>query len=979
MPINNGVGRIGIRSYVAVSQQITTSTLLNSLYSVWNADTLGTSLDTSIFGAWNGDGSNNLTVKNAWNANGNIVDSKSAANGTIATPSGTTFVTGTMSFGTGKLGSGAITFSGTNFVSLPNGTLTFTGDFSASFWIYVPTSFGTNYSRVLSAFDNSAGYTGYKGWDTTYSNGKMSLYIYPGLGTDYYSITVPMTLKDQWVHVAVTKVLGQQGNIYINGVAGVKTVDQRGSGSSTQAIAYNGTSNLAYMGASYFAFSLPYYTPTVAGGFKIDAIQTWDGVALDQTAVTELYNSGNGQEYPFTLSNALIGTPKDVVGTNHGTSPSGSAPTFTTGKIGKAFSFDGVNDYVALPNNSLNFTGDFSFSLWMNRKAAVNANILSNYYNGATPYGWWLSISNGTIAFRMGNGTSTYLCNITTTLLGANVWQLITITKNSSSVKMYVDGLLKTSATITGNVVYTTTHYPMIGAAKYDAGSPVGYLENGCLIDGVTTWQKELTSDEVTQLYNLSTGAQYPYSSQTLPSTNNQFGVDNVTFVNGCTFTDGKIGKAFLFDGVNDYITLPDDSLNFTSNFSYSFWIKTNNDANYGIIIGNLQNPRGSYGFAHGYCYWLEYGKIVTQYKNGNNITKSITSVTSVSNGQWNHVVITYNPGSGTNGNSTGNKIYINGFLDVSGQTLDAVGNTITYTSPMKPCIGARNFNGTPGTCIPFSNIDAISIWQKELTQAEVTELYNSGNGKQLTVATPIVTNGLVLNLDASRSSSYPNTGTTWFDISGNMNNGTLTNGPIFATANGGQITFDGINDYVVTSDTPFRFSNKFTISIWFYWDGLDKTNKTILGKRSGPGGNYAQYAMGINNGDVQYGGTGKVLFFYARVDGSVGGNDPLDVIMTYTLPSTSGIYNVSVTMDSNIQKLYINGVLVTSSAKNLVGKTYNISGREFLIGANRDDAGTGALAHFNGKIYSVYVYGRTLTDSETTQNFNATKSRFGL
>jgi hypothetical protein len=83
--------------------------------------------------------------------------------------------------------------------------------------------------------------------------------------------------------------------------------------------------------------------------------------------------------------------------------------------------------------------------------------------------------------------------------------------------------------------------------------------------------------------------------------------------------------------------------------------------------------------------------------------------------------------------------------------------------------------------------------------------------------------------------------------------------------------------------------------------------------------------------------------------------------------------------MDSNIQKLYINGVLVTSSAKNLVGKTYNISGREFLIGASRDEAGTGALAHFNGKIYSVYVYGRTLTDSEITQNFNATKFRFGL
>ena len=60
-----------------------------------------------------------------------------------------------------------------------------------------------------------------------------------------------------------------------------------------------------------------------------------------------------------------------------------------------------------------------------------------------------------------------------------------------------------------------------------------------------------------------------------------------------------------------------------------------------------------------------------------------------------------------------------------------------------------------------------------------------------------IVTDGLVLLLDAGNTKSYPGTGTTWTDISRNGNNGTLTNGPTFDSANGGSLVFDGVDDYV--------------------------------------------------------------------------------------------------------------------------------------------------------------------------------------
>ena len=60
-----------------------------------------------------------------------------------------------------------------------------------------------------------------------------------------------------------------------------------------------------------------------------------------------------------------------------------------------------------------------------------------------------------------------------------------------------------------------------------------------------------------------------------------------------------------------------------------------------------------------------------------------------------------------------------------------------------------------------------------------------------------VVTNGLVLALDAADRNSYPGSGTAWTDISGRGNTGTLTNGPTYSSANGGSIVFDGTNDYV--------------------------------------------------------------------------------------------------------------------------------------------------------------------------------------
>ena len=91
-----------------------------------------------------------------------------------------------------------------------------------------------------------------------------------------------------------------------------------------------------------------------------------------------------------------------------------------------------------------------------------------------------------------------------------------------------------------------------------------------------------------------------------------------------------------------------------------------------------------------------------------------------------------------------------------------------------------------------------------------------------------ITTSGLILSLDAADKTSYPGSGTSWKDLSGNDNNGTLTNGPTFSAANRGNIVFDGVDDYVVTSNFTPNVTNK-TLSGWVKLSSVSQQAAELL------------------------------------------------------------------------------------------------------------------------------------------------------
>jgi hypothetical protein len=219
-----------------------------------------------------------------------------------------------------------------------------------------------------------------------------------------------------------------------------------------------------------------------------------------------------------------------------------------------------------------------------------------------------------------------------------------------------------------------------------------------------------------------------------------------------------------------------------------------------------------------------------------------------------------------------------------------------------------------------------------------------------------IITNGLVLSLDAANNKSYPGSGTTWSDLSGNNNNGTLTNGPTFNSQNGGNIVFDGVDDWVTISPgSNFAYdTGDFTLEAWV------KPNFTAP-----DGVIYAQTVSGTNY--FICGITTSSPYFIATSSGA--GTVLLGPSYTY-----GNWTHVVFSRISGVIYSYTNAI-----SGNTQNNTINLNNTTYVptIG---DETNHGSGNSFKGNISTVRIYkGKGLTMSEVTQNYNAQKSRFGL
>lgn len=221
-----------------------------------------------------------------------------------------------------------------------------------------------------------------------------------------------------------------------------------------------------------------------------------------------------------------------------------------------------------------------------------------------------------------------------------------------------------------------------------------------------------------------------------------------------------------------------------------------------------------------------------------------------------------------------------------------------------------------------------------------------------------IVKDGLVLDIDAAKVDSYPGSGTIWNDISGFQNNGTLTNGPTFNSSNYGSIVFDGTNDFGTIPNYNLDNTPQLSISMWVY-PSVVSGFRWIINKRDN--------------------GTADMQWQIAIVDSvlSIAIFSGPSIIGNVTTSITANAwYNVTFTttgVNGGNLSLYVNNTLAQSTTLTGNRKT---GVRDIIIARAAWDTN---FAWFNGRIANTLIYNKALSASEVSQNYNATKGRYGL
>lgn len=396
----------------------------------------------------------------------------------------------------------------------------------------------------------------------------------------------------------------------------------------------------------------------------------------------------------------------DSVGDSDGTLVNG--PVWTTGVLNGALDFDGVDDYVSIPDsNVFDFgIGDFSISTWFSTTDLGDQYIIDFKQSDNIPH---IEIYSGGIG---GFGTHIEPGNdrITT---GDNVangeWHHVGIALDNGATngyKLYLDGIKKGERTASA----TLSDWDTIAiAARNDDGNLVAPF-NGS-IDDVRVYNRALSEGEIQELYSQDRGpiAHWKFDEGEGTIAYDSAGDNDATLVNGPNWTNGIMGGALSFDGSDDCVTIPNSGVfDFgTGSFSMSVWFKAEQEKN-SFIVNFRQNDNDPH--IEIYAYGYQPGSLGTHVlPEGDRIEGG-----SIALGRWHHGVVTME-----NGISGGYKLYFDGQLKGQRTFSSSLQSWDTITIGAQRSGGDRFFDGS---------IDDVRIYDRVLSADEIEELYQSAS-----------------------------------------------------------------------------------------------------------------------------------------------------------------------------------------------------------------------------------------------------------
>jgi hypothetical protein len=225
-----------------------------------------------------------------------------------------------------------------------------------------------------------------------------------------------------------------------------------------------------------------------------------------------------------------------------------------------------------------------------------------------------------------------------------------------------------------------------------------------------------------------------------------------------------------------------------------------------------------------------------------------------------------------------------------------------------------------------------------------------------------IVTDGLVLALDAADKNSYSGSGTTWSDLSGNNNSGSLTNGPTFSSANGGNLLFNGTNQYATLATPSLYTGNQLSITLWCRLtnpttppassiiEGFDSSNNRVFNIHN------------PWNDNIVYWDCGNTTTTYDRINSAT---------LTTAQKTEWHCYGFTKNATTGVMNIYLDGSLLTTGT----AKTKSLTTcTNIRIGSSPSN-----VNFYAGNVGNIQTYNRELSAAEVLQNYNAQKSRFNL
>lgn len=230
-----------------------------------------------------------------------------------------------------------------------------------------------------------------------------------------------------------------------------------------------------------------------------------------------------------------------------------------------------------------------------------------------------------------------------------------------------------------------------------------------------------------------------------------------------------------------------------------------------------------------------------------------------------------------------------------------------------------------------------------------------------------IVKSGLVFWYDASNYDSYPESGTTWRDLTENANNGTLTGGSSWTSLFGGAMFFNGTNGYIdIANSNSLTITEKITMECWCRPDAVaNATNGDgLISKGLSSDGNAGLYEIFL----FPVSGVNTVRARFRLIISGV----PTTVALNIgEIPISNLPYHIAFTFDGGIIRGYINGKIkgVTTSGYGTIESNSNgmaLASRWTLRGSGVSDS------HFTGPIFQSRIYNRDLSAKEVTRNYIA-------